>query len=941
MLVTMAVAGIAYVLTLVLEIVGVIAPAATSLRAHAHDLMREHDAMHQNLEVLRGRLAVVIAATNRLPSGGTLAQDQANALSDPIKSSLDTIGSMRASLALSASFPEMRIHLAKAVENETSGALTLLDAVNALEGGHLDDARRAVETADIELDSTSLELEAAQGAAIAGLLAREDELLGATQLVSRWAGGWAALGAVMLGLAIWLVRRRVYQPIADLDRAMARVMGGDLSASPPHARDDELGRLTAHFAALTEVLRERTAELTRRHETLTERFGRILDQSSNEIYLFDATTLRFVQANRGALANLGYTMEELSALTPMDILDGLPEESFDAALSILRLKGQPALVLPASQRRKDGTSYPVEIRLQLSEAGDSPVFVGVVDDVSERSRVRRLNDRLRQFAVNQQRLIGSGDLEAALGAITEMATEALQISRVGVWTYQPDRLTCLDAFTRGTGEHTRGEEVRWDEQSAYLRAIRSGETIAASDTRSDPRTIELVRPGGPREGVRAQLDIPVRAAGRLAAVITYEDLAGTRRWSAEEQAFARSVADLAALAMEAAERTRLEQQLAKAQKMDSIGRLAGGVAHDFNNLLTAILGNVELAQLTLPPRAPVRNELTEIESAARRAADLTRQLLTFARTQVVQLRVVDLNALTRGADKLLRRLVGEDIELVTILAPDLASVRIDRGQFEQVIVNLSVNARDAMPNGGRLTIETQNITLGADFVATHAGAVVGDFVQLAVSDTGHGMDRETLNRLFEPFFTTKDQGKGTGLGLAICYGIVRQAGGNIWVYSEPGRGTTIKVHLPRVDTPPDVIDVDSRAEPPRGREAILLVEDEGQIRELVARVLRGQGYTVIVASNGEEASRIASDQTLHLDLVVTDVVLPLVGGRELVSRVRRERPLIPVIYMSGYTRGAVADAELLDEHTSFLSKPFTPSELAKKVREVLDSIELS
>ena len=938
MLGAIALVGVTYVLTLILEIAFVIAPTAGALRGHAGELLVEHDAIRQHLSTLRSSLDGVVATMRESGTRGTtLGRDRALALTAPITDRLGHVVAMRTSLQLGAASPEMRLSLAAAVETETSAGLTILDAIRAMEGGRSGDATLALRHADALLDSTALHLEAAQRVAIADLVTREDRLLDDARLVSRWAVGWSLLGAVLLGFAVWLVRNRVYQPIAALETAVARVTGGDLSSDARVARDDELGRLAGHFNTMTNVLRERVEQHTRRHENLTERFGRILDESSNEIYLFDASTLRFVQANRGVLANLGYTMDELSTLTPFDVLRDVERETLDTALATLRHGEQQSVVLTGSQQRKDGSRYPVEIRLQLSEGGDSPVFVAVVEDVSERSRVRELNDRLRQFAVAEQRLLGSGDLPGALSRITEMAADTLHVARAGVWAYHPEKLICLELFDRATRQHTSGAELGWEQQPSYFAAIRDGAPVAVTDTQHDARTRELVAPGGARSDVAAQFDIPVRAGGRLVAVLTNEHVGGPRRWTAEEQTFASSVASFVALAIEASERNRLEQQLAKAQKMESIGRLAGGVAHDFNNLLTAILGNVEFARAGLPPNARVHAELAEIQKAARRAADLSRQMLTFARHQVVEARVVDLNSLARDADKLLRRLLGEDIELVTLLAPDLGAVRIDPGQFEQVIVNLAVNARDAMPNGGRLTIETSNVVLGPEYLAGHAGVMPGAYVQLAVTDTGHGMDRETLNRLFEPFFTTKGQGKGTGLGLAICYGIVRQAGGAIWAYSEPRRGATFKVHLPKVDAVPELeqpADVASAA--PRGRETILLVEDEGQIRHLAARALQAQGYTVIVAGDGNEGVRLGRERLQDIDALVTDVVLPLLGGREVAARLRQDRPLLPVLYISGYTRGTLPDGELLERNTSFLSKPFTPRVLAERLREVLD-----
>ena len=934
-LTAMAIVVAVYVVAFVSETFLVIVPAANVLRGEANDLLAQHAVVRARLQTLRESLVSITGSLDARTIAGqrTLDAERERALTDPIKARLDSVVAMRASLRSGHATPALRLSLAQAVESETSAGLAMLDAVRARQSGSVERSEIELQRAKALLDSTSLHLESAQGAAIAELVAREDRLHQSIELVLRWSLAWAAIAATISLLMILVVRHRVYGPIDELEKAVARVAGGDLKAEARVANDDELGRLASHFNAMTEVLRDRVSEQTRRHESLTERFGRILDESSNEIYLIDALSLRFVQANRGALSNLGYTMEELSALSPTDVLRDVHEQSFRSSLDALRNGEQASFILSGSQARKDGSLYPVEIRLQFSESGDSPVFVAVVDDVSERGRARELNDQLRRFAMAEQRLIGGGDLVPALCAINEMAGAALQVARTSVWLYNPDRLVSLDVYDQSLGAHTAGQEIKWSEQRAYLASIRKGELIAAHDAARDPRTEVLI--AGVRPDVGAQLDVPVRAAGRLTAFVTYEHVGGARRWSAEEQTFASSVADLIALAIEAAERSRLEVQLANVQKMDSIGRLAGGVAHDFNNLLTAIVSYVELAQLQVPADHPVRDDLVEIGKAAGRATELTRQLLTFARHQVVQARVLDVNALTRRADKLLRRLLREDIPLVTLLAPDLGATLIDPGQFEQVILNLAVNAREAMPDGGRLTIETRNVTVDEDSAAQHAGATPGEYIEIAVSDTGHGMDRETLDRLFEPFFTTKEQ--GTGLGLAICYGIVRQAGGIISADSKPGRGSTFRVLLPRVNAPVERdATADTPAATPRGSETILLVEDEEQIRALTTRVLKAQGYTVLTAGDGEEALAIARDQLARIDVLVTDVVMPLLGGRDLASRLRQERPDLPVMYMSGYTRGVIPDAELQDEGTDFMSKPFAASELVRRIRRLLD-----
>jgi two-component system, cell cycle sensor histidine kinase and response regulator CckA len=387
-------------------------------------------------------------------------------------------------------------------------------------------------------------------------------------------------------------------------------------------------------------------------------------------------------------------------------------------------------------------------------------------------------------------------------------------------------------------------------------------------------------------------------------------------------------------------RRRLEGQLLQSQKMESIGRLAGGVAHDFNNLLTAIIGYAELALESLPASAQERADLQEIHHAANSAAQLTGQLLAFARQQRIEPRIFSPNELLIGLDKLLGRLIGEDIELVTLAAPDLGLIRADAGQIEQLLVNLAVNARDAMPEGGKLTIETANVWLDAAYARSHVGVEPGAYVSLVVSDTGLGMDESIKRYAFEPFFTTKEPGRGTGLGLATCYGIVKQHGGTIELYSEPGRGTAIKIYLPRVEgsadslPPPDV----ATAALPRGTETVLLVEDESGVRTLVARVLGSLGYTVLEASDGDEALRFVKTYSGHaIDLLLTDVVMPRLGGRSLATYMAACFPGIKVLFTSGYAEQGIVHHGQLDQSAAFLAKPFSATALARKVRAVLDS----
>ncbi len=386
------------------------------------------------------------------------------------------------------------------------------------------------------------------------------------------------------------------------------------------------------------------------------------------------------------------------------------------------------------------------------------------------------------------------------------------------------------------------------------------------------------------------------------------------------------------------ELSQTQDQLVQASKMEAVGHLAGGVAHDFNNLLMVIMGRTELLLAALGSGDPNRSVIELIEKTAHRAADLTRQLLAFSRKQVLQPAVLDLNTVVSNMSEMLRRLIGEDITLITVLGPALGRVKADPGQIEQIIMNLAVNARDAMPHGGRLTLETANVDLDAAYARKHVSARPGPHIMLALSDTGIGMDPKTQARIFEPFFTTKGPRKGTGLGLAMVYGIVKQSGGNIWVYSELGQGTTFKIYLPQIEEPIESAQGRSALAPPlRGVETVLLVEDEDAVRDLARDILQARGYTVLEARHGAEALRISEQHPGPIHLMLTDVVMPEMTGRVLAGRLAALRPETKVLYMSGYTDNAVVHHGVLDPGTVFLQKPFTGAVLARKVREMLDS----
>lgn len=452
------------------------------------------------------------------------------------------------------------------------------------------------------------------------------------------------------------------------------------------------------------------------------------------------------------------------------------------------------------------------------------------------------------------------------------------------------------------------------EQSFVHAVLRDGQTRYLEDGRFSRRD-------GSNFPVRCTC-APIREQDAIVgAVVTYRDVSEMKQ---TEEALRRS-----------------EEQFRQAQKMEAIGQLAGGVAHDFNNLLTIINGYSDLLlNGILGPQDAAREAVDEIRKASQRASTLTRQLLAFSRRQVLAPQVLVLNSIVQDMDKMLRRLIGEDIQLTTGLAADLGTVKADPGQIEQVLLNLAVNARDAMPQGGRITIETANVLLDETYAASHPEVRPGSFVMLAVTDTGCGMDAATQVRIFEPFFTTKGAGKGTGLGLATVYGIVKQSGGSIYVYSEAGRGTSFKIYLPRVEEAVAAPVRPAAAPTPQtragGQETLLVVEDDDAVRALTRTVLRGKSYNVIEAIDADEALRWVEEHSEPIHLLVTDVVMPGMSGRALAERLTELRPELKVLYVSGYTDDAVVRHGLLEAEIAFLQKPFTPDALARKVRELLD-----
>jgi len=561
----------------------------------------------------------------------------------------------------------------------------------------------------------------------------------------------------------------------------------------------------------------------------------------------------------------------------------------------------------------------------LRERGLDVPYICVSGTITEELAVAAMKAGAHDYVTKGQlkRLLPAieRELREAKARATLRATEAsyetlVEHAPVGIYRSSPEGrfLSVNAAVVRILGYDSAADVLGLDMARDVYADAAERQRLVERDTYSDRQYDNVEATWKRRDGRLLTVQLSVRAVRNAAGRVEYYET------------FVRDVTD----------QRRLQQQVLQSQKLEAVGRLAGGIAHDFNNLLTVITSYSDLLLEDLAPGDAKRDDLEQVRKAADGAAALTRQLLAFSRQQVVEPRVVSLNTVVEGLHKILRRVIGEDVELTTTLAPDLGAIRADVGQLEQVLMNLAVNARDAMSTGGRLTIETANVEHDPDYARDQDAAAVRRFAMLAVSDTGCGMDEATKAKIFEPFFTTKEPGKGTGLGLATVYGIVQQAGGFIWVYSEPGHGTSFKIYLPQVDATAEVAAAATGARAPRGTETVLLVEDAAAVRAVTKQVLERQGYTVVEAPDGEAAVRLAQRHRGPIHLLLTDVVMPRVSGRELAEQLARVRPDTRVLYASGYTDDSVVRHGILESGTAYLQKPFSPESLARKVRDVLD-----
>jgi two-component system cell cycle sensor histidine kinase/response regulator CckA len=616
----------------------------------------------------------------------------------------------------------------------------------------------------------------------------------------------------------------------------------------------------------------------------------ILENVVDAVFVMDSAG-RYVDVNPSACDLTGHTREEL--LRHRVAETWVTEERRAVSERLAELSARRQVSFERRLLRKDGGVILVEGNAVRLPNGRSLM---TLRDITERreadEQIRESERRFRELAESVREVFfvvepGTGRVLYVNPAYEEVFGHSREHA-----------YSTPNAWSEGIHPEDREEAL-----AAEREAARTGEYQAA--------VYRIVRPDGATRWIRGRAT-PVRdEAGRIIRLV----------------GVAEDISDL----------KRTEEQFRQAQKMEAVGRLAGGVAHDFNNLLTAILGYAELLLQDLAPESEHRMDVVEIRTAAQRAARLTGQLLAFSRQQVLQLTVLSVNDVVKNLEKLLRRLIGEDVILHTRLAPDAGNVRADAGQLEQVIVNLAVNARDAMAAGGTLTIETANAELTEAYIEAHQPAA-GPYIMLAVTDTGAGISPENRSRIFEPFFTTKEQGKGTGLGLSTVYGIVKQSGGYIWVYSEPGRGATFKLYLPRVDAP---VESPAPGRPtegtPLGTETVLLAEDDEQLRKLVRGFLERVGYRVLAAASAAEALGQAREHEGPVHLLLTDVVMPGQSGRELAGLLAETRPEIRTLFMSGYTDAAIMDQGILERGLEYLQKPFTPAVLARRVRDVLDA----
>jgi PAS domain S-box-containing protein len=710
-------------------------------------------------------------------------------------------------------------------------------------------------------------------------------------------------------------------------------------------------------ARLYSGLREAKETLQKREEEFRE----LYDHAPLGYHEYDREG-KITRVNQTDLEMLGYSAEEMigQPIWKFNVEEELAREQVPAKLAG---KLPPGRNLVRTYRRKDGSTLPVliEDRLLRDERGEIIGIRCTIQDITERKRAeeaqRKSEEEANRLAQENAimaeigRIISSSlNIEEVFALFSEKVKSLLPYDRLAINLINEDGTSLINRYVVGDSAPQRnvGEvQPKTGTLTEMVILNRKGLVINSQGENEIAAKYPGLLPEM-KAGLGSFLSVPLVSVDQPIGGLHFRSK-GYGVYSEKDLKVAESIAIQIAGAIANAqlfskheraenEKASLQQQLYQSQKMEAVGRLAGGIAHDFNNLLTVINSNSQLGLMELKEWDPLKEKLDSIQKAGERAANLTRQLLAFSRRQMVEMKVIDLNALLQDLGKMLLRVIGEDIKLKIVPGNNLGRVKADPGQIEQAILNLVVNARDAMPSGGKLTIETANMELDQEYSNTHLGVKPGRYVVLSVNDTGVGMVPEVREHIFEPFFTTKEKGKGTGLGLSTVYGVVKQSGGNIWVYSEPGHGTTFKVYLPQVDEPlEEARKKVGREKLPGGSETILVVEDEEEVRKLAVAILKKQGYRILEAAHGGDAFLICEQGKDRIHLLLTDIVMPEMNGPELARRLRYFDPEMRVLFMSGYTDGAILQHGMLEKEMFFLQKPFSVEGLVGKVREVLDN----
>ena len=702
---------------------------------------------------------------------------------------------------------------------------------------------------------------------------------------------------------------------------------------------DENGNLLGYRGEDTDITeRKRAEEELRKSE---ERFRKIFDNIKDAIFV-ETPDGRILDVNKATCDLLGYTREELLSMRVGDVV--APDKAANLPPIIQEKTVKGSVYVETEELLKNGRQVPVEVSNTLVEIGGEKRVIAVLRDISVRKRAEReLMERTNR--INSQRAAilelskeDLSDRDYALMRIVEVDARALGVERVNIWIFNEDHteIVCLENYERSKDNHGKGMRISVNQYPAYFKALEKSRFIAADNALTDSGTREFADEYLIPSGISSMMDATVRLHGKTIGVVCHEHVGPMRQWTQDEKDFAGSIADMVSLALEASERKLAEEMLFHAQKMEAIGTLAGGLAHDFNNILAGIMGYAGLIQKRLDQESPLIEELKAVEGLSRRGADLTRALLTFSKRGRYHPKPFRINNVVEGVLKLVRKTSAEDISIEAELSPDVSNVFGDEGQLDQIFMNLCLNARQAMPRGGTLTIKTRNMKPGEEFLRVHPGLKEGSYVVVIVSDTGIGIDAGTRSRIFEPFFTTRAAQSGTGLGLSIVSGIVEKHGGCIEVESEVGIGTTFKVYLPATEGA--VFTVPSwPVENLKGDETILMVDDESDFRRGTGSWLKMNGYTIIEAASGEEALEIVEERKGSIDIVLLDMVMGGMGGPKTFGRLKKMCPGLPVIVCTGYSMDTSSRRMVDVKADGFINKPFELVELAHKIRKVLDS----